>query len=660
MLNDKQRLLATVGNRLARFLARFLLLLTIVPANVLAQGVPAPLEDHDGTVEVLHEDRNQGSRYVFFLSTATERLEMRFTGNHPTLQTGDRVRARGRSANGVLALDSANNVQTLAAALPNTFGALKTLVILVNFTDNATQPYTVAAAQNVFNTTSNFDLENSYNQSWLTGVANPNVSADIVGWFTINQSSTVCNYSETATLADQAASSAGVNLANYQRRVYAFPNNACSWWGLGMVGGNPSKSWINGSLQLRVVGHEMGHNLGLYHSHSLDCGAAVIGSTCTTSDYGDYFDIMGSSSYHFNAFQKERLGWLNYNASPPITTVLTDGVYLISPYETDTDDPKALKILKATDPATGKKTYYYLEVRRPIGFDAGLASNANVMNGVLVHSGSESSANTSYILDMTPGTASWSDPTLTVGQTYSDPDAGLSFTVLSVDATGATVSVTFTPGGTGTCTRSNPNVTLSPSNQTVAIGGSANYTVTVTNTDNSACTASTFNLTSAMPAGLSGTFNSSALNLSPGASASTSLQVASSASLSAGVYNFTVTGTNSSAPTYFKTTSGTETLIASLAVTAATDKPSYTRNQSVFVTATVTSNGAPMANVNVNFTITKANGLVVNGSAITGANGTAVYKYRLKQKDPLGAYQARAVGTMSAVSGSATTTFNVQ
>ncbi|MGH8598351.1 MAG: Ig-like domain-containing protein, partial [Gammaproteobacteria bacterium] len=399
---------------------------------------------------------------------------------------------------------------------------------------------------------------------------------------------------------------------------------------------------------------------GLYHSHSLDCGAAVIGGTCTSSDYGDYFDTMGSSSYHFNAFQKERLGWLSYNASPPITTVLTDGVYWISPYQTDTDDPKALKILKSTDSITGKKTFYYLEVRRPIGFDAGLSGNSNIMNGVLVRSGSESSADSSYLLDMTPATASWSDPALTVGQTFSDADAGVSFTVLSVDGTGATVSVTFTPGGTATCVRANPNVTLTPSNQTVAIGGSANYTVTVTNADSSACTNSTFNLSSALPTGLSATFTASSLSLSPGASGSTSLQVASSASLSAGAYNFTVTATHGSAPSYAKSTSGTETLVGALAVTAATDKPSYSRNQSVLVTATVTSNGAPMANVNVNFTITKANGSVVGGSAITGANGTAVYKYRVKSRDPLGTYQAWAVGTMSAVSASATTSFSVQ
>ncbi len=34
----------------------------------------------------------------------------------------------------------------------------------------------------------------------------------------------------------------GVDLSLYTRYVYAFPNNACTWWGLGSVGGNPSQA----------------------------------------------------------------------------------------------------------------------------------------------------------------------------------------------------------------------------------------------------------------------------------------------------------------------------------------------------------------------------------------------------------------------------------
>lgn len=640
--------------------ALFSLLLALFPATISAQPVPPGEVELDGTVEVIHEDRDVGSRYLYFLNTpAAGRLELIFGANPPALVSGDRIRARGRRTNGVLALSSGDSLQTLAAALPNTFGAQKTLVILVNFTDKATQPYTVSTAHSMFNTTSNFDLENSFNQTWLTGVSNSSAAADIVGWFTINQSSTACDYSTTASLADQAATAAGVSLSNYNRRVYAFPQNSCSWWGLGTVGGNPSRSWINGSLQLRVVAHEMGHNLGLYHSHSLDCGAAVIGGTCTSSDYGDYFDTMGSSAYHYNAYQKERLGWLNYGVSPPIAEVTMDGVYWISPYQSNTDEPKALKIFKSVD-SSGRRTHYYLEARRAIGFDAGLSGNSNVMNGVLVRIGTESSGNSSYLLDMTPGTSSWSDPALTVGQTFSDPDAGVTFSVLSVDNSGANVSVTFSGGGTSSCVRGNPSVSLTPSSQTVAAGGSVSHTVTVTNTDSSACSASSFNLTSTMPSGLSGKFGVSTLNLSPGSSSSTTLTVSASASLAAGVYNFSVAGTNSSASSYTKSTSGSENVVSGLNISVKTDKPNYARNQQVTVTASVNTGGAPLANVAVVFTITKANGSVVTGKATTGSNGSAVYKLRLRKQDPIGPYQVKADGTMSGISGSATTSFTVQ
>ena len=640
--------------------AFFSLFLALSPTTISAQPVPAGEVEVEGTVEVLHEDREVGSRYIYFLNTpAAERLELRFGTNAPALISGDRIRARGRRANGVLALSSGDSVQSLAAALPNSFGAQKTLVILVNFTDKATQPYSVSTAHGVLNTSSNFDLENSFHQTWLTGVSNSGAAADIIGWFTINQSYTVCDYSKIASLADQAASAAGVSLSNYNRRVYAFPQNNCSWWGLGSVGGNPSRSWINGSLQLRVVAHEMGHNLGLYHSHSLDCGAAVIGGTCTSSDYGDYFDTMGSSAYHYNAYQKERLGWLNYGISPPISQVTTDGIYWISPYQSNTNEPKALKIFKSVD-SSGRRTYYYLEARRAIGFDAGLSSNSNVMNGVLIHLGTESSGNSSYLLDMTPGTSSWSDPALTVGQSYSDPEAGVSFTLLSVDNSGANVSVTFSGGGTVSCVRGNPSVTLSPSSQTVAAGGSVSHTITVTNTDSSACSISGFNLTSTMPAGLSGKFGASTINLSPGSSSSTTLTVTASASLAAGIYNFTVAGTNGGASSYTKSAAGSEIVVTSLNLSVDTDKSSYRRNQQVTVIASVSADGAPLANAAVVFMITKPNGSVVTGKATTGANGTAAYKLRLKKQDPVGTYEAKATGTMSGISGSATTNFTVQ
>src|SRR5207248_2009719 len=112
-------------------------------------------------------------------------------------------------------------------------------------------------------------------------------------------------------------------------------------------------------------------------------------------EYGDSFDVMGNTPTpaHFNAPQKELLGWLNYGGAPPITTVESSGTYIIDPYETVGNDPKALKV------KTPSGDWYYMEYRQPIGFDAPvLAGNANVPHGVLVHLWRGQSSNSIYLL----------------------------------------------------------------------------------------------------------------------------------------------------------------------------------------------------------------------------------------------------------------------
>ncbi len=361
--------------------------------------------------------------------------------------------AHGQQDLELLAAGSTATTSALTTVVPNTFGAQKTLVILVNFADLATQPYTPDYARSVvFTTTSNYDLENSFQQTWLTG--------DVTPWQTIALSSTACDSSTLATQARQAATNAGYVLSNYTRYVYAFPGNACTWWGLGTVGGNPSSFWINGSIALKVVGHEMGHNFGLYHAHTLECGTATLGTSCTTNDYGDTMDMMGgAASGHYNAFEKERMGWLAYGSSPGITTVQADGAYTLDPYAAAAGmNAKALKILKSTDASTGKKTWYYLEYRRAVGFDSFLSNNGNVLNGIVMRTGSEASANTSYLLDISPTSpTSFNAPALPIGQSFTDPDAGVTINPNWADGNSAVVNVSFGPmtcvrGGAGYCT----------------------------------------------------------------------------------------------------------------------------------------------------------------------------------------------------------------
>lgn len=616
----------------------------------------------DGELETIYEDYENEARLRHFLKTSNERLELHFQEDSvPHLMTGTRVRVRGVRVGEDLALNTvstdstktSSGMEVLQAATiaPNTFGEQKVLVMLVNFQDKATQPFTSVTARSVmFEGVNSFDLENSYGQTWLTG--------DVAGWFTIPTSYAACDTAAIAYYAKEAATAAGYNVNNYNRHVFAFPSASCGGWiGMAYFGGNPSQAWINGAFSVQNVGHEMGHNFGLYHSKSLDCGSQVIGavgSGCTSSEYGDIFDIMGRSTNHFNSFQKEQIGWLNYGSSPPISTVQASGNYWIDAYETPGSSTKAIRILKSTDPKSGVKTYYYLEARR----GSLLSNNSNMFNGVSVHQGPETGGTPIYLLDMTPETSSWSDPALMVGKSFTDSAANMTITTLSANSTGAMVNVSFGPAP---CLRGNPTVTISPSSSGwVKPGTSVNYTVSVTNYDTSGCLGSSFNLQASVPSGWSASFANPTLAIAPGGTVTTTLTVTSSAIADEGSYNVPVSVTNMGSVGNAVSANVTYMAVSSLAVSAATDRTTYSRNQTVITTATVRAMGAALANAPVTFTITKSNGAVVTGTLLTGSDGKAVFKYKFKRTDPVGSYLDVAASSMNGLTGNGSTGFTVQ
>jgi hypothetical protein len=140
----------------------------------------------------------------------------------------------------------------------------------------------------------------------------------------------------------------------------------------------------------------------------------------------------GAGQGHFNAYQKERLGWLNYGASPAIQAVTAPGTYFISALQTTDASPKALKVLRTR--AAGANSYYYIETRAPIGFDAAYTP------GVLIHTGNESNGDTSLQIDLDPFSNAF-DSMLDAGQSFTDSARNITFRTMSVDATGAWISV---------------------------------------------------------------------------------------------------------------------------------------------------------------------------------------------------------------------------
>lgn len=609
-----------------------------MPADVL-KFVEQKLE-LEGEFEAVYEDYEDGTHKLrqFLKTPFGERFELHFAGKHPELLSGARVRANGVLLEGVgtegdntdgdLALasgdesiltlaadggtDGGSNGGTPAAELPNTFGEKRTLVFLVNFQDKTDQPYTRQQAQDlVFGQTSDFFLENSNKQTWLSG--------NVTGWYTLPLSSTSCDYWSIASLANDAAARAGVDTSGYNRYLYVFPKNACAWSGLGTMGGNPGTAFINGSFRLNIVAHELGHNFGLYHSKSQDCGENSIGDSCTVSQYGDFLDTMGNRNpAHFNAFQKARLGWLN-----GLFSADTDGTYVLESYETAPGaNPKALRVLKSIDPATGQKAWYYLEYRQAIGFDDFLATNNNVQNGVIVHTGTDSDGNSSHLLDMTPNSDPWNDwddPALMTGDSFTDADAGVTIATSWSDGNAVAVDVALGPQP---CVTAAPTLSLSPDvGSWVAPGSTVTYTVTVTNNDSAACNTTTVGLTAGLPSGWSSTFTNDQLTVPPGESVSTEVAVTSADIAADGFYDVVIKAANGT-----NNTTTTATYVVSAPVTnsapTANNDSGATQNSSPVVIDVLANDSDPDGDSLAVSAITKG----TNGIATLNANGTISYQ----------------------------------
>lgn len=416
---------------------------------------PAGTEVLDGTLVVRHGDdfaHEQAVGHSYSMIHGGQEIALAFAGEPPDDSlSGQTVRLHGSHQGDrfVVAADGTDQPSAPAISTSESTGAKRVAIVLFNFANDTSEPYTPAFVSDVAFTSATsvaaYYAETSWNQLTLSG--------DVFGWYNIPDTNANCAYASWSSSADAAVTSAGVDLGAYDNVVYAFPSTSCGWAGMASMPGR--HSWLNGpgAMNLRVMAHELGHNFGTHHASSLSCtvgGLRVSLSAdpadCNAAEYGDPFSVMGMSGQneHTN-FSRSNFSWLK---DANTLTVAASGDYTLHPIENF--DSAAVQVLRV---ARTPSSYLTLEYRQPSGSFDDFTATAAIVNGISIRiTPSDTVRLQSQLVDTTPDTASFLDASLLAGQTLSDPLSGVSIATMSVTSTGAVVRLSFDPEPSATQT----------------------------------------------------------------------------------------------------------------------------------------------------------------------------------------------------------------
>jgi M6 family metalloprotease-like protein len=548
----------------------------------------------NGVVEILVADDLNLKRSVVLhrLKANGANYHVYFAGPPPKLMSGDTIRAEGMEIAGAIAVqgdsvpEETGGQVGMACGQTGAQNVATILVNLPNYTLNAGVDQELlkgilygnsySSKQN----TPNWSVDDFWQQNSDGKTSAPYAGGTVVGPFQLSSNFNLvngvssCDYMGLAKAAINAADSQ-INFANYNRVVVVFPyNGACTWAGLSSIGCWSNSSPGDGSFTssitwlrsdqltgrdkgVQLATHELGHGLGLHHANTRDFAGpprqpvGMPGTQGMLAEYGDVFSTMGSWNLGFYAAPQaqEALSWLGTSNHQVVTT---SGQYSVEAYETR-NAPTMVKALKVRRD-TNTNSWIWIEYRTNTGiYNSQL--NSQVWGGALIHYTDPYTSNYSHLLDFTPGTSTFADPVLTVGQTWVDPYTNLSVTVNSISGTRLNVTVTY---GAASCARSNPIVSLDPPNPTVNPSSTTVYTVSIRNTDTTACPATTFTLTSAQPTGFTGTLSPTSLSIQPGATTTSNLTIKAGSTV--GTFPVSATATNSTDNRYTGTGSANITV----------------------------------------------------------------------------------------------------
>jgi len=448
------------------------------PVVATTASAPSGPASFTGLLQRIHGHRSgRGHRPVagWMLTTAKgRRVPLTFaTGVLP--RAGAHVRVRGSRRGAMLRVRSVKrvrgSVRGRSAAVPT--GAKRTAVVLFNFRDDRSRPFTDEQVRRALFTGSRsvsaFYAAESRGRLSLTGRDRPD--GDVYGWYEIDASGKECfggEESDWYAEADAAAAAAGQDLRGYEHVVYVHPEvESCGFAGIATLGGGWSS--LNGTVDLWVAGHEIGHNYEFDHAGRLYCQdpwrrSVAVGGDCRIGEYDDPYDIMGNRfERHSNGVLQLQAGWIPLSS---LRTVTASGTYDLAPLAEGTSSVQVLRIPR------GDGRSYWLEFRRPQGHFDDFAPGDPVVNGVTIRvAGGLSRPGVTQLVDTTPETGPAAlDESLGAGRSFVDSERRIRVTTEEAGPAGARVSVQLGNGMLGEAGVAAPPPVAAPPSPPAAAG----------------------------------------------------------------------------------------------------------------------------------------------------------------------------------------------